>query len=82
MKRYTLALNEHERGTLTIGEYSTHNPPPARTIEIRATNRHLVKYTEKQYGGPEHYRLAYEVENRNDSPAFFDGLTDESTVAD
>ncbi|MDP9236702.1 MAG: hypothetical protein M3P30_04765 [Chloroflexota bacterium] len=75
--KYSLTLDAHQNDLLTIGEYSTHRPPPARRVEIHATNRHLVKYTEKQYGTAEHYRLAYEVENRNDSPAFFEVVTEE-----
>lgn len=80
MKRYRILLTEHDTKTLTIGEYSPHDPPPSRTVEIHATNRDLVKYEEKLFGDGSHYRLAYEVENRNDSPAEFVVITDDAEV--
>jgi hypothetical protein len=81
MARYSVLLREHEKSSLTVGEYSLHNPPPARTIEIHATNRDLVKYHVKKFGGANHYRLAYEIGNRNDSPAELAVVTDEPDPA-
>ena len=76
--KYSLTLKEHEKGTLNLGGYSKENPPPPLTIEIHATNRDLVKYEEKRLGSAEYFTLIYEVENRNDSPAFFDVVTEEA----
>ena len=83
--KYSLILRERStarrkespnEGTLNIGGYSKTNPPPPRRIEIHATNKDLVRYEEKRLGDEEYFTLIYEVENLNDSPAFFDVITD------
>jgi hypothetical protein len=81
VKRYSVLVRERTKASLTIGEYSPHNPPPSCTIEISATNRDFVKYEEKRFGDANHYRLAYEIDNRNDSPAEFAVVTDEPDPA-
>ncbi len=84
--KYSLTLQERgmarrkespNKGTLSLGGYSRANPPPARRIEIHATNKELVRYAEKRLGDEEHFTLIYEVENLNDSPAFFDVITED-----
>ena len=65
------------RGILNLGQYSKANPPPARRVQIVAFNKGLVRYEEKLLGDEESYTLVYEVENRNDSVAFFHVITED-----
>lgn len=84
--KYSLTLSERgtarkkespNRGTLNLGGFSNANPPPVRRIEIHATNKELVRYEEKRLGDEAYFTLIYEVENLNDSPAFFDVITED-----
>lgn len=75
-----LALAPHSKGILHIGEVNRGEPRPKFRIKIHATVKENVTCTEKLLGDENHYIVTYQVENRNDSPAFVDAVLDENPV--
>jgi len=67
-----IMIYPRSRGTLRVGDFCKQNRPPKHRIVISATNSDLVKYESMMLGNEDNYYLTYEVENRNDSPAFVD----------
>lgn len=72
-----ILIYPRSRGQLRVGEFTKQNKPPKHRVEISATNSGLVSYESKMLGNEEKYYLTYEVENRNDSPAFVDIIEEE-----
>jgi hypothetical protein len=71
----SIVVSARSRGFLYLpGEYSTHNRPPAHHVRLVSTDPDNTSvYTEQhQLGGPDHYRINYDVWNHRDSATFAD----------
>jgi hypothetical protein len=71
----SIVIHARSRGVLHMpGEYSTQNRPPGHRVSIVSTDTDNASvYTEQhQLGGPDHYRVNYDVWNHRDSPTFAD----------
>lgn len=68
----SIMISPRSRGKLRVGEFTKDRKPPKHGVKISATNIDLVNYHEVKMGNEDHYFFTYDVENRNDSPAFAD----------
>ena len=71
----SIVIHARSRGMLSMpGEYSTENRPPAHRVKLVSTDTdNTAVYTEERLlGGPDHYRVYYDVWNHRDSATFAD----------